>query len=689
MPSEKSSRLRVAAKLVLTSPLTALLGFLVAMTFAINRERIGGTVSGAGLLPAPSGATTLLRSYLQEWHSIGGGTSAPAPALSGLLGLLGVPFGGADHAVAMLLLAAVPLAGISAYFATRASALSQAQRAVLAAMWALLPVGASASSYGRIDVVFTAVLLPAVLAGVASVLRGVPAASAGTDPRRSHWLSTTACTALGLAVLTTAAPLMYLLLVLVAVVGFVLVRPAAATGARRAASLFVVVLLPVGLLLPWPVVLLAHPSVLLHGVGSTGGLPSFAELHLVTLGDGVPAAAGALVVLIALLMLTTAPTVRMLPALAVVLLGAAATVGVAGTRRPHVADDMVLAGSPGPPLMLLAAGLLLILVVGLEQRAREPERERGHPWVITALALCVVATLGVGAVLGGAQGNVRAQAAPSLPSALYQQLTAANALVLTTAAGDQPARLSTPELPQLGDDDLVLTAAAIQRVAEWSDAITGGGTEAATAAVAAAAASGVGAVVLPRGSRVHGGTPAELLAAAGDTSDGRAVFRVTLPARGARVLEPGLAYNARTGGQPPGSSGTTAEVVRGTSPVPGSPPTVGVRVSAGPAGRLLVLAAEDENGWEVHVDGVAVAVAPAYGHLVGVALPAAASEVTVHRSATARSIALLVQAGLLVFTLLLAIPAGRGRRLSPRPPRPGPRPARPRGRWWPRPRRDT
>src|ERR1035437_10211132 len=77
-----SPRRAGAPRPLLPSPLVLLLAFLVAMTFAVNRERIGITVSGDGLLPAASGSGTLLRSYLQEWHPVGGGTASPAAALS-------------------------------------------------------------------------------------------------------------------------------------------------------------------------------------------------------------------------------------------------------------------------------------------------------------------------------------------------------------------------------------------------------------------------------------------------------------------------------------------------------------------------------------------------------------------------------------------------------------------------------
>ena len=369
------------------------------MTFAVNRARIGAAVSGGGLLPAPNGGGTLLTSYLQEWHAVGGGTSSPGSALSGLFGLLGAPLGGADHAVAVLLLAAMPLAGLSAYCATRATALGRAHRAVLAAFWALLPVGASASSFGRLDTLFTYILLPIVLAGIASVLRGAPSGvdGRGRDIARSRWLSTTTATALALAVLSSAAPVMYLLIVLIVLVGFVLLRPARGTGVRRAASLFFVVLLPVGLLLPWPAVLLTQPAVLLtqpavllHGVGSTDGVPGFSLTQLLTIGYGLPSVVGALVLLAAVVLVVTAPALRMLSGAAVVVLGVAAAIALSGLRRPRLADAMVVAGNAGPALLLVAAGLFLVIMDGLQERAYRAEQRTRSP-LLGALGLAMVA----------------------------------------------------------------------------------------------------------------------------------------------------------------------------------------------------------------------------------------------------------------------------------------------------------
>ena len=74
---------------------------------------------------------------------------------------------------------------------------------------------------------------------------------------------------------------------------------------------------------------------------------------------------------------------------------------------------------------------------------------------------------------------------------------------------------------------------------------------------------------------------------------------------------------------------------------------------------MLVLAAEDEPGWRVLVDGQQVPVARVWGHLVGVPLPSSAAEVRVEMSTTLRDFLLLAQAAAALFTFLTAIPTRR------------------------------
>jgi hypothetical protein len=120
------------------------------------------------------------------------------------------------------------------------------------------------------------------------------------------------------------------------------------------------------------------------------------------------------------------------------------------------------------------------------------------------------------------------------------------------------------------------------------------------------------------------------------------------------LLSPELARRARTGGNPPDSLGAP-----GIAPVEAGPPEVGVRVSEGPEGRLLVIAAEEEPGWTATVDDRPTAVVRAWGHLVAVPVPTTASEVRVEVSTTLRELLLLLQAAATLFTALTALPTRR------------------------------
>lgn len=100
---------------------------------------------------------------------------------------------------------------------------------------------------------------------------------------------------------------------------------------------------------------------------------------------------------------------------------------------------------------------------------------------------------------------------------------------------------------------------------------------------------------------------------------------------------------------------------KGTVVESAEPPDVRVRVSEGPAGRLLVLAAELEPGWTASVNGESEPIVSAWGHQVGVAVPEQKSVVTVRFSSSYRDVLLLVQVAALLFALFTVIP---GRRVS-------------------------
>ncbi|MGH8921625.1 MAG: glycosyl transferase, partial [Actinomycetes bacterium] len=129
----------------------------------VNRGRLGWELAG-GRLPPVAGLSDIWSSYLAAWHPVGGGSAAPAPAALAVLGILGLPVGSPAVAVSLLILAAMPLAALSAYLATRRLPVTPGRRALAAAAYAVLPPAIAGVAQGRLDVVVTFILLPLVLA---------------------------------------------------------------------------------------------------------------------------------------------------------------------------------------------------------------------------------------------------------------------------------------------------------------------------------------------------------------------------------------------------------------------------------------------------------------------------------------------------------------------------------------------
>ncbi len=636
---------RVAAQLLLAPPVLLVVG-LTLVSLVTNAGRLGSHLAGGGLLPAQGLAATWA-DYLASWHAAAGGTVAPAPATLAVLGVLGTvlyPVGGPPAALAVLLFGDAPLAGALAYAATRRLPVRRPVRALVAAGYALLPPATAAVAQGRLDVVVVHLLLPPVLAGVVAALQ----------PTARGWLSSVAVSAIGLAVLGAFSPLVHALVIIVALVGFVVVPGAVGDGRRRVAALFGIVLLPLALLVPWPAVVLTNPAVLLSGVG--GVAPADAG-SLVALDPGGPGGEGVLglVVLVAVAVaVVLRPRRAVLPGLSVAVLGGVA-VGLVATRS---ATALAATGPQrfwtGAPMVLVGCGLAWALL-GACSTDREGGLGRRAIRLVAGLGALAVAALAVGTVLAGRGGPLRDDA-PRLVPALAGELAETGRSTLVLATAGQPTRQAGGGLPAFGDDDLARVPGAPQRLARWDGALTSGDRARTRDAVAQAATAGVLFVVLP-----DRGTATRFAAAAGDlaspvpaTSDGRPVERLQPASGPATLISPALAKQAVTTGQPPTTLGA-----QGISPVRAAPPDVPVRVSDGPLGRLLVLAADNEDGWQATIDGEIAPTVTAWGHQVAVTVPTEAAEVRVYVPTTLRDALLLVQAAVLLFAALTAIPGRR------------------------------
>jgi hypothetical protein len=644
------SRGRLARELLLAPPLLLFVG-LLAVGLVVNAGRLGLNLAGGRLLPV-SDLVATWSDYLATWHPVAGGTAAPAPTALAALGGLGavlVPFGGTKAAVALLLLADLPLAGLLSYAATRRVPVRRWVRALVAAGYALLPPATAAVAQGRLDVVVVHVLLPAVVAGIAALFVRFRAITASTA-----WLSTAAGTAFGLAVLGAFAPLVHGLLLLYALGGFVLVPAHRGHTGRRIAALFVLVLMPLALLLPWPAVVIQHPGVVLHGVGAWMAEPAVSAFDLVSLDPGGPGGlpvVGLVAGVAALAALVIRPSRAMLPGLALMLLGVLAVVALRQYPATPLTGGPRQHGWAGAALLVVGWGLLWGFLGACRPGCRRPG---AFVRVAAVLGVLGVGGLAAGTVLAGRAGPLRADSGPRLASTLVNELTLTGRSVLMVPAGDEPVRQVAGRPLRFADDDLAPVASAAARLAGQVAGLRSSVPEQARAAVASAAAAGVAFLVLPDGAAADRlrTSVGDLVSAAPATSDGRPVLRVQLAAGQVALLAPELAKQALTGGTPPATLGTA-----GIVPVEANPPNVAVRVSDGPDGRLLVIAAEEEPGWLATVDGRQVPVVRAWSHLVAVQVPTRAAEIRVEQPTGLRGVLLLIQAAAVLFTLLTAVPA--------------------------------
>ncbi|MGH3770575.1 MAG: glycosyltransferase, partial [Pseudonocardiaceae bacterium] len=491
----------------LLSPPVVLTAAMTILAVLLNRHRLALDLAGGRLLPVESLGQTW-SSYLSSWHPVGGGSAAPAPAALAVLGTLGLPVGSPAVAVSLLLLAALPLAALSAYRASRDLPVSRERRALAAAGYALLPPAIAGLAQGRLDVVVAYLLLPLVLAGVAAVLRG--GAVRGSTVRGSAgWLSTAATTALGIAVLGAFAPLVHLMVLAVVLIGFVVVPAPRVTTPRRAVGLFAVVLLPLGLLVPWPAVVMQRPAVLLHGVGAVVPEHVPGWLRLLCLdpgGAGAPPWVGVVVVAAAVIALVLRPSRAMLPGLGLALLGAGAVVLLTRLPMRPLAGGDPRPGFTGSALLFAGCGLLWIVLLAGRTAASTrlciPDRLRRAPWgrALSVTPWVGVATLSVAVALLGSSGPLTAGPPAGLPvlaPSLAAELARADTSVLVIGAPGEPVRLTRSRTARFGDDDIAPLRATGSRLERVAAALRAGKPGETSAAIADVAATGVQFVVLP------------------------------------------------------------------------------------------------------------------------------------------------------------------------------------------------
>ena len=358
---------------VIGNPGVQLFAVLLVVALIAERRLLGTSPLGGGaLVPAWGGSGALWGEYLAGFHAVGVGSTASAPPYLAVVAALATVLGGqAWLAVDVLLLGCVPLAGLTAYLATRRLVRSTAARVLVAASYALLPVAIGSVAAGRLGTAVAFVLLPLIAISAGRMLTGTP-----KKARRAAW-------AVGLLVAVAAAfaPLAWILGVVFALGVLAARRWLLAADPVNAA---IVAVVPFFVLFPWSLHLLTDPIAFVTEAGvqtaglTTTGLGPKELLALSPGGPGLPpvwVTVGFGLALIAVLLPTRRTWVTAV-GWCVAVVGFIAAVALSRITVTPEGGGQPAAGWPGVALALAALGLLLAVAPAAEWLAGIASNER-------------------------------------------------------------------------------------------------------------------------------------------------------------------------------------------------------------------------------------------------------------------------------------------------------------------------
>jgi GT2 family glycosyltransferase len=643
----------------LRRPGTVLFVLMSVLALVAERHVLGTTLHGGRLLPAPNGSSDLWSTYTASFHPTSVGSTVPAPPSLAILALLStILLGKAWLAVDLIVLGAVPFAAVSAYTAARGLTGAVRVRIWVAIVYSLLPAVTGAIAGGRIDVAAVAILLPWLLrASINAVRRGAS---------KGGWKRSLAAGLL-LAVTVAFAPILWLVAVPAFIVGIGFYERESEQSATlgRLGAAVVMLLVPLAALVPWTWHVIAHPRLLINGMGlpelyTSHNAPSGISLALLHAGGsgeppfwiGVPIIAAAL---LGLNRQSRVAVARLGSALLIIGVG----VAIAMTRSAAVTSG-VPASRHWPGLLLLVAGagaLLSALVAAVG--ARPALREQAFGWRqpaavgVVALAIASTVVLLAGWVIRGAGAPLTDHDPQVLPLFTQSELdvrTSPRALVINSTGPEISfALVRRAAGPRLGDADTAPTllsgTASTRLAAAVRDLVAGrpgAGAELVPFDVAyIVAATDTAREIAP----ALGQTPALRVVPAPDAT----VWRSSLRTGELTILGPVSAARVV-------ANATTANVARVLAAKPGS---ADVTIPAGVAGRLVVLAEPADGGWHASVDGHALQAKTAYGWAQGFLLPTSGGRLTVGYSSGDRDLWLVGQLVVVVILVGAMLPGRR------------------------------
>jgi GT2 family glycosyltransferase len=630
---------------VIGHPGVQLFTVLLLVALIAERQLLGTSPLGGGaLVPAWGGSGALWHEYLASFHAVGVGSTASAPPyLAVVAGLATVLGGQAWLAVDVLLLGCVPLAGLTAYVASRWVASATPARVLLAASYALLPVATGAVAAGRLGTATAFILLPLIATSGGRMLTAAP-----RPARRAAW-----ATGLLVGLAAAFAPLTWVL-----AVAFVLV----ALAARRWLYAFdplnaaIVAATPFAVLFPWSLHLLSSRATFLTEAGvpaqglTTAGLRPTALLALSPGGPGLPpvwvTAGLALAVLAALLphgrtALTVAGWSVATAGLLTAVLLSRTTVTPPGSGQPA-------ANWPGVALALAALGLLLAAAPAAQWLAEVSPNAGSRLFqrfiaVVTLIAAASAPLLVAGYwIVDGVQGPVGPVTAPLVPAFVSAKTATGGqnrTLILRPTGTGIDYQVVRQSDPMLGEPELSITPAAGRALSRQVAALTAPDGAYAGDPGLTLGDFGIGWVLMP--APVNTALAQRLDAAVGlqpvNKPPAYDLWQVTGPVARARVVASDGTVTPVTA-DPVGAAGATAPAVGGT----------------------LVLA-EPFGGWTARLNGTALkpVTTPVDGWAQGFMLPAGGGKLTLTRNNLARDASLIAELLVVLAVGVLALPGKR------------------------------
>ncbi|MFJ8214831.1 glycosyltransferase [Streptomyces sp. NPDC096033] len=628
---EQFSRLKRIAR----KPAPVLFALLLLVSLAACRALIGGgSLMGGALLPAPASALDLWHRYTTDWQPAGTGTTAGAPPyLAVLAAVSALLFGSTKAALTLLLVCSVPLAGLTAYFASRPLAESRLLRAWAAVAYAFLPAVTGALAGGRLGTAVLAILLPLLARSAVTAFGFADRDTPGTW--RAVWTYT-----LLLSLATAFTPVVWPLAAALGTAALLVRRARWKTYAPR---LLATVAVPVLVLAPWSLSLFTHPGRVLYEAGLPYGSGSATPLGLLTADPGGPGTSGGLL-LAGTLLAALAALLRADRRLAIATAWTAALAGLL------LAVLLNRTGWAGPATLLQGLALVAAAVLGADG-AKERVAARSFGWRQPLAALIALAAaagpLLAAAVwtVAGADGPIRRHDPVQVPAFVAAQSDDSNRTRTLVLGGDSPATVSYTLVRgggvSLGDAEVLAEAGAQRRLTQAvSSLVSGSGADQSEQLGAFA----VRFVMMPPGG------PAALRQTLDGTpglkqhhqDDGTAVWEVQrLPARVAIVP-------ARQGQAP--------------IAVEAGPVEAHAKIPAGEDGRTLRLAERADPGWKATLGGKPLTPVTLDGWAQGFELPPGGGRLDlVHQDSVTRDAWHWAQGALALVLLVMALPGRRAR----------------------------